>query len=208
MGFFKKTQCFFWARFFYNNPDLSHRDRSEFGKNINTYVRLIVVLQVLHILWYEEIFRNSLTVYLYTMSFWKLQYKCFDKYHIPLQQVEVSQPNIAASALQWNGMILTATNGPKWNLWTTVAVGMELLFYKERYMFMEGMKWSMWTFLHLARAANFKAGFFFKGNCEVPGMDLPRFVFSDSRDPIFFYSRDLMVIFSDSRDPNRVSKTP
>jgi len=39
-------------------------------------------------------------------------------------------------------------------------------------------------------------------------MDLPRFVFSDSRDPIFFYSRDLMVIFSDSRDPNRVSKTP
>jgi len=39
--------------------------------------------------------------------------------------------------------------------------------------------------------------------------------FSDSRDPIFSYSRDLMITFSDSRDaifnsrdPNRVPKTP
>jgi len=39
--------------------------------------------------------------------------------------------------------------------------------------------------------------------------------FSDSRDPIFFDSRDTMMIFSDSRDPifnsrgpNRVPKTP
>jgi len=26
-------------------------------------------------------------------------------------------------------------------------------------------------------------------------------IFSDSRDPIFSYFRDLMIIFSDSRDP-------
>jgi len=39
--------------------------------------------------------------------------------------------------------------------------------------------------------------------------------FSDSRYPIFSYSRDPMIIFSDSsdpifnsRDPNRVPKTP
>jgi len=39
--------------------------------------------------------------------------------------------------------------------------------------------------------------------------------FSDSRDPIFSDSRDLMIIFSDSRDPvfnsrdpNQVPKTP
>jgi len=40
-------------------------------------------------------------------------------------------------------------------------------------------------------------------------------IFSDSRDQIFFDSRDPMLIFSDSRDPifnsrdlNRVPKTP
>jgi len=45
-------------------------------------------------------------------------------------------------------------------------------------------------------------------NLQGPG-------FSDSRAPILFYSRDLMMIFSDSRDPifnsrdsNRVPKTP
>ena len=32
--------------------------------------------------------------------------------------------------------------------------------------------------------------------------------FSDSRDPIFYVFRDRMLIFSDSRDPNRVPKTP
>jgi len=45
---------------------------------------------------------------------------------------------------------------------------------------------------------------------ELQGPD-----FSDSRDPIFFYSRGPMIIFSDSRDPifnssypNRVPKAP
>jgi len=32
--------------------------------------------------------------------------------------------------------------------------------------------------------------------------------FSDSRDPIFSDSGDSMIIFSDSRDPNRVPRTP
>jgi len=46
-------------------------------------------------------------------------------------------------------------------------------------------------------------------------MDLQRPDFSDSRNPIFSYSRDPMIILSDSRDPicksrgpNRVPKTP
>jgi len=49
----------------------------------------------------------------------------------------------------------------------------------------------------------------------VPGMDLQKPDFSESRDPIFSDSRDPMIIFSDSRDPifnsrdpNRVPKTP
>jgi len=32
--------------------------------------------------------------------------------------------------------------------------------------------------------------------------------FSDFRDPFFSDSRDPMIIYSDSRDPNRVPKTP
>jgi len=32
--------------------------------------------------------------------------------------------------------------------------------------------------------------------------------FSDSRDSIFSDSRNPMIIFADSRDPNRVPKTP
>jgi len=39
-------------------------------------------------------------------------------------------------------------------------------------------------------------------------MDLWRTNFSYSRDPIFSSFRDPMIIFSDSRDPNRVPKTP
>jgi len=39
-------------------------------------------------------------------------------------------------------------------------------------------------------------------------MDLYGPDFSDSRDPIFSDFRELMIIFSDSRDPNRVPKTP
>jgi len=39
-------------------------------------------------------------------------------------------------------------------------------------------------------------------------MDLWGTDFSDSRDQIFSDFRDPMIIFSDSRDPNRVPKTP
>jgi len=39
-------------------------------------------------------------------------------------------------------------------------------------------------------------------------MDLKGPDFSDSRDLIFSNFRDLMIIFSDSKDPNRVPKTP
>jgi len=39
-------------------------------------------------------------------------------------------------------------------------------------------------------------------------MDLQGPEFSDSRDPIFSDSRDSVIIFSDSRHPNRVPKTP
>jgi len=39
-------------------------------------------------------------------------------------------------------------------------------------------------------------------------MDLQGPDFSDSRDPIFSDFRDPMIIFSDSKGPNRVPKTP
>jgi len=42
----------------------------------------------------------------------------------------------------------------------------------------------------------------------VPGMNLQGPDFSDSKDPVFIDSRDPMMIFSDSRDPNRVPETP
>jgi len=47
-------------------------------------------------------------------------------------------------------------------------------------------------------------GFFFKENVRYPvGARL-----SDFRDPIFSDSRNPMIIFADSRDPNWVPKTP
>jgi len=39
-------------------------------------------------------------------------------------------------------------------------------------------------------------------------MDPQRPDLSDSRDPIFSDSRNMIIIFSDSRDPNRVPKIP
>jgi len=48
----------------------------------------------------------------------------------------------------------------------------------------------------------------FLGKCQVPGMHLQGRDSSDSRDPIFSDSRDPMIIFSDSTDPNWVPETP